>query len=197
VTLTGGRPTGSCLRRPRPPRLDLPLETGPDVVTRRLHVAAQGHRWVRRVELEVPHPACGRVELRHATTTRRGLLGRHGHGCEVRSIATCCSPLTNPTVVLRHQLPSALGVPTSAWRGVSVPLSLPSGDSSTSSCGTTTRRGVVGYLGRHRGFSGQLLFDPEGFVLLDPHLGRRQAVDPDDLCVATRNESRQISRRPK
>jgi hypothetical protein len=165
---------------PLPYRLDYELETGDDLATTRLTVAARGAGWQRRLDL-VRRPdgswtttadSSGEVDLHLAGGDAGAVLG--AVDCDLGR-----SPLTNVMPVRRHRLHEAQGAVDFLMAWVSVP-DLGVHPSRQRYQHVRPAAGgapaVVRYVGAHRGFESELQLDTDGFVLIYPGIGRR--VEP-------------------
>ncbi len=156
-------------------RLDYVLKTGPDFVTQMLSIDVLGESWGRQLRL-VRHPdgswSCD--------TTERGdvpLPAAGGDAEAVRGALDCDlgrSPLTNLMPVRRHCLHERPGEADFLMAWVSVPdLGVHPSEQRYEHVRLDASHAIVRYVGRHRGFTGDLVFDRDGVVELYPDLARR------------------------
>jgi uncharacterized protein len=156
-------------------RLDYRLETGAAFITQTLTVDVTGESWTRQMRL-----------ARHADGSWSCGTEKHGDGPlppaggdveAVRGALDCDlarSPLTNLMPVRRHRLHERQGEVDFLMAWVSVPdLGLHPSEQRYEHVRRDKDRAVVRYVGRHRGFVGELVFDPDGVVELYPDLARR------------------------
>ena len=156
-------------------RLDYRLKAGPEFITQLLIVDAVGESWGRRLRL-----------VRHADgnwscdTKAQGdaPLPPPGGDVEAVSGALDCdlarSPLTNLMPVRRHRLLERPGEADFLMAWVSVPdLALHPSEQRYEHVRRDATHAVVRYVGRHRDFVGDIVFDPDGVVELYPDLARR------------------------
>ncbi len=156
-------------------RLDYRLETGAAFITQLLTVVAAGEGWERQMRL-----------VRHADghwdceTTEEGdapLPPSGGDVAAVRGALDCDlarSPLTNLMPVRRHRLHERPGEVDFLMAWVSVPdLGLHPSEQRYEHVGREGDYAVVRYVGRHRDFVGDLVFDHDGIVEHYPGLARR------------------------
>ena len=156
-------------------RLDYQLKAGPEFITQMLIVDVVGEGWGRRLRL-----------VRHADgnwtcdTEARGdaPLPPPGGDVEAVSGALDCdlarSPLTNLMPVRRHRLLERPGEADFLMAWVSVPdLGLHPSEQRYEHVGRDADHAVVRYVGRHRDFVGDIVFDRDGVVEYYPDLARR------------------------
>ncbi len=160
-------------------RLDYELTTGPAFITKTLSVDVAGQGWRRQLRL-----------LRHADgtwdcdTNEQGDAPLPPSGGDVAAVngALDCdlarSPLTNLMPVRRHRLHERSGDADFLMAWVSVPdLGLHPSEQRYEHVHRDADYSVVRYVGRHRDFVGDLVFDRNGIVELYPDLAER--VKPD------------------
>jgi uncharacterized protein len=149
------------------------------------YTLATGDGWVTRRLV---------VELESAAGATRLDLARHddgtwtANGDQVDGVggALDCdlgrSPLTNTMPLLRHRLDRSPGDHELVMAWVSVPdLTVHRSEQRYTHLRPAGPRGepaVVGYVGRHRGFEGELAVGPDGLLDHYPGLGRRVASMP-------------------
>ena len=156
-------------------RLDYRLAAGPEFVTQALTLDVTGEDWSRHLSL-----------VRHSDgnwscdTTVQGDAPLPPPGGDVEALrgALDCdlarSPLTNLMPVRRHRLHEAAGEADFLMAWVSVPdLSLHPSEQRYEHVRRDDDRAVVRYVGRHRDFVGELVFDSDGVVEFYPDLARR------------------------
>lgn len=156
-------------------RLDYRLETGPAFITQTLSIDVTGESWARHIDL-----------VRHADgtwscdTKEQGEAPLPPSGGDVRAVdgALDCdlarSPLTNLMPVRRHRLHEQPGEVDFLMAWVSVPdLGLRPSEQHYEHVRREGNLAVVRYVGRHRDFVGDLLFDRDGVVELYPDLATR------------------------
>ena len=159
-------------------RLDYSLDAGPAFITQVLTVEASGEGWGRQLRL-----------VRHADgswtcdTTERGDAPLPPAGGDVEAVrgALDCdlarSPLTNLMPVRRHRLHERPGEVDFLMAWVSVPdLGVRPSEQRYEHVRRDGDEAVVRYVGRHRDFVGDLVFDRDGVVDLYPDLARRVAT---------------------
>ncbi len=160
---------------PVPYRLDYKLETRSRFVTSGLLVDARGEGWSRRLDLR--RLWSGRWTAR---TRARGTVDMPAPGGDmsaIRSALECdlaLSPLTNTMPVLRHSLLAGGGPIDFVMAWVSVPdLAVHVSPQRYTFISREGDRSVVRYESGSRDFAAELVFDPDGFVIVYPGIGRR------------------------
>ncbi len=156
-------------------RLDYRLRAGPAFITQTLAVDVAGESWSRRVRL-VRHPD-GSWSCECEEEGEVGLPRPGGDVDVVRGALDCDlarSPLTNLMPVRRHRLHEQPGEADFLMAWVSVPdLGLHPSEQRYEHVRRDDDRAVVRYVGRHRDFVGDLVFDQDGIVEVYPDLARR------------------------
>jgi hypothetical protein len=164
---------------PVPYRLDYELRTGPSFVTHALHVDAVGESWRRRLRL-VRH-SDGTWEWNTHEEGDAPLPPSGGDTAAVNGavdVDLARSPLTNLMPVRRHRLHERPGEVDFLMAWVSVPdLGVHPSEQRYEHVRRDVDHSVVRYVGRHRDFVGDLVFDQDGIVEHYPDLARR--VRPD------------------
>jgi hypothetical protein len=160
---------------PVPYRLDYKLETRSEFVTSGLLVDARGEGWSRRLDLR--RLVSGRWTAR---TRARGTVDLPAPGGDMSAFkgALDCdlalSPLTNTMPVLRHGLLSGGGPIDFVMAWVSVPdLAVQVSPQRYTFIGRERDRSLVRYESGSRNFVAELVFDPDGFVIAYPGIGRQ------------------------
>jgi len=165
---------------PEPYRLEYRLATGDRYITQSLDVEAKGGRWRRTLALTRSRDGAWRM----TTASEGGDRFDRPPGGDVAALdgALDCDlgrcPVTNSMPVLRHGMLDGGGPVDFLMAWVSVPdLSVhPSVQRYT----FVRREGdlsVVRYEGRHRDFTGELIFDRDGLVVTYPELAQRLAAE--------------------
>lgn len=162
---------------PLPYRLDYQLRTGPEFVTAVLTVTCSGEGWQRNLEL-LRGPD-GRWTCWSRYTGSADLPAPGGDTVSFSEALDCdlgrC-PLTNTMPVLRHGLMEG-GKRDFVMAWVSVPdLGVRRSEQRYEHVRRGPQGAVVRYVGRHRGFEGELRFDEEGLVVHYPALAERLAA---------------------
>ena len=167
-------------------RLDYRLETGPAFVTQALTVDVAGEGWQRHMHL-VRH-ADGEWECDTEEQGDAPLPPSGGDVGAVRGALDCDlarSPLTNLMPVRRHRLHEQPGQVDFLMAWVSVPdLRLLPSEQRYEHVRREADHSVVRYVGRHRDFVGDLVFDRDGVVERYPDLATR--VEPGHGSTAGR-----------
>ena len=163
---------------PVPYRLDYGLTTGPAFVTETLTVDATGEGWRRHLSL-VRRPD-GTWECVTQAEGVASLPPPGGDVAAVRGALDCDlarSPLTNLMPVRRHRLHEEPGEVDFLMAWVSVPdLGLHPSEQRYEHVRSHADYSVVRYVGRHRDFVGELVFDHDGIVEHYPELAKRVTV---------------------
>jgi uncharacterized protein len=161
---------------PLPYRLDYTVQSGSGFVTKRLDVVASGSGWRRRLDLQRDGSGDWTCEIDQA-----GEVDLPPPGGDVTALggALDCDlgrcPLTNTMPVRRHDLHRRPGVVDFLMAWVSVPdLGVhPARQRYEHLRVDSDGTAVVHYVGAHRGFVGDLVFDREGLVITYPQLAQR------------------------
>jgi len=160
---------------PVPYRLDYKLETRSGFVTSGLLVDARGEGWSRRLDLR--RLRSGRWTARTRARGTVDLPTPGGDMAAVRSALDCdlaLSPLTNTMPVLRHGLLSGGGPIDFVMAWVSVPdLAVHLSPQRYTFISREGDRSLVRYESGSRDFVAELVFDPDGFVIAYPGIGRQ------------------------
>jgi uncharacterized protein len=156
-------------------RLDYELETDEQLVTKRLQARVEGLGWTRAIDLR--RTPGGRWECDSSATGEPGLPAPGGPMEAVDGALDCdlgFSPLTNLMPVRREGLLEQGSRDfTMAW--VSVPsLEVLPSQQTYEFVRRDEHGSTVRYVGRHRGFEGELRFDREAFVCIYPGLAVRR-----------------------
>ncbi len=153
-------------------RLDYRLKAGPAFITQSMTIDVAGESWARQMRL-VRHVdgtwSCDRNEYGEAP-----LPAARGDVAAVSGALDCDlarSPLTNLMPVRRHRLHERPGQADflMAW----VSLGLHPSEQHYEHVRRDDNHAVVRYVGRHRDFVGDLVFDRDGVVELYPDLASR------------------------
>jgi hypothetical protein len=159
----------------RPYQLEYRLQVGAGLVTERLEVEVRGSGWTRTLDLR---RAAGGTWSCEGSGTGEPALPQPGGDMGALVDALDCdlafSPLTNLMPVRREGLLDGGERDfTMAW--VAVPsLQVLASHQTYRFLRRDEHGSVVHYVGRHRGFEGDLRFDREGFIRLYPGLGLRR-----------------------
>ncbi len=160
---------------PVPYRLDYELTTGAEFVTEVLTVDVTGESWARRMRLVRHSDGSWDCETEEQGDTPLPPSG--GDVAAVRGALDCDlarSPLTNLMPVRRHRLHEQPGAVDFLMAWVSVPdLGLHPSEQRYEHVRRDAELAVVRYVGRHRDFVGDLVFDHDGVVELYPDLAAR------------------------
>ena len=161
-------------------RLDYRLETDPRLVTRRLRVELVAAQWSRRLDLRRTRD--GRWGA-STTTVGDPDLPPPGGDMTVLEPARDCdlafSPLTNLMPVRRAGLLERPGREDFLMAWVAVPsLQVLPSHQTYEHVARVDGGAVVRYIGRHRGYTGELHFDADGFIRLYPGLAQRLHPEP-------------------
>ena len=161
---------------PLPYRLDYTVQTGSRFVTNRLDVIASGPGWRRHLDLRRSGAGdwtgeidkSGEVDLPDPGGNVSALAG--AEDCD---LGRC--PLTNTMPVRRHNLHREPGAVDFLMAWVSVPdLGVhPARQRYEHLYTNPDGTAVVRYVGAHRGFVGELVFDSDGLVVTYPELAQR------------------------
>ncbi len=161
---------------PLPYRLDYTVQTGSEFVTERLDVIASGPVWRRHLELQRDGSGNWTCE-----TDQSGAVDLSDPGGDITALAGAVDcdlgrcPLTNTMPVRRHALHREPGAVDFLMAWVSVPdLGVhPARQRYEHLYTNPDGTAVVRYIGAHRGFVGELVFDADGFVVTYPELAQR------------------------
>jgi uncharacterized protein len=177
VMITRGRLTaaGTAIGfSPVPYRLDYKLETRSRFVTSGLLVDARGEGWSRTLDLR--RHLSGRWTARTRVRGTVDLPAPGGDMTAFKSALDCdlaLSPLTNTMPVLRHDLLSGGGPIDFVMAWVSVPdLAVHVSPQRYTFIRREGDRSLVRYESGSRDFVAELVFDPDGFVIAYPGIGR-------------------------
>lgn len=160
---------------PLPYRLDYELRTGPAFVAETLDVDATGEGWRRRLRLRRHSDGTWDWETDEAGDAPLPPSGGDTAAVEgALDFDLARSPLTNLMPVRRHRLHERPGEADFLMAWVSVPdLGVHPSEQRYEHVRRHVDHSVVRYVGRHREFVGELVFDPDGIVEHYPDLAER------------------------
>jgi hypothetical protein len=159
---------------PFPYRMEYELDARHNWVTEQLSVTIETPSSRRSIQLT--HDGRGTWKCEATMDGHAGLPPPGGRASDVDGAIDCdlgFSPLTNLMPIRRHSLNTHAGGHDFVMAWVSVPdLRLIRAEQRYEHVTSDGKQSVVRYVGKHRGFTGQLTLDADGFVVAYPEMAR-------------------------